>query len=760
MNPSWRKEVAAVSLAIASSIVGTLGLAMVSRAQSAQMPASSPNAQVITAANPPIEIAGFSSSRAATEAQLEQKFLSIPDAARAESDLRHLTSAPHVAGTEASHRVAEWLRDQYRSYGFDAEIVTYSVWLPAPREIKLELVKPKRENIDSPEPSVPGDLDSWNKHATPAYNAYSPSGDITAAVVYVNYGMADDYRELARLGISVEGKIAIARYGRGYRGIKAVLAEQHHAAGLILYSDPQDDGFAAGDTFPDGPWRPLGGIQRGSILYTQIYPGDPLTPATASLPGVKRISPTDAASVPRIPTLPISAQDASTILKDLDGRHVPRNWQGSLPFTYHIGAGRVRVHMKITMDYRQRPLYDVIATLHGSLDDQWVIVGNHHDAWVYGAADPNSGTASLLETARALGELVHSGWHPRRTIMICNWDGEEPGLLGSTEWVEQHREELQSKAVAYVNTDVGVSGANFTASASPSLSNLIRAAARRVPDPNTGESVYDAWAQHSASGRTELSGIARQTPGARTPGEAPVGALGSGSDYSPFFDFAGIPAIDIAFTGDYGVYHSLYDDFYWMKHFGDPSFAYHVALARVLGLLALRLDDAGVLPFDYSTYSSDISRAADELASRVSQDPSESAALQPVLEAAEQLSRASSNEAMALGALDGSPIDPTLAKRLSLALADVEQAFLDPDGLAGRPWYKHTIFAPGSYTGYAAEALPGIAEAIDRNDLATLRAESNHTANAMLRAAARLDQITHMAQPASEPFPTPPSGRE
>lgn len=710
--------------------------------------------------NQPIEIEGFTPTRSAAELRLERKFLAFPEAARAESDLRYLTSTPHLAGTENSRRVAEWLRDQYRNYGFDAEIATYNVWLPMPREIKLEMVKPKHENLEAPEPPIPGDLDSWIKHPTPAYNSYSPSGDVTAPVVYANYGMTEDYRELARLGISVSGKIVIARYGRGYRGVKALLAEQHHAAGLILYSDPQDDGFAAGDTFPEGPWRPLGGIQRGSILYTQIYPGDPLTPSLNSMAGTKRIPAGDAASLPRIPTLPISAEEAAVILKDLDGRHVPRNWQGALPFTYHLGGGHVRVHMKIAMDYRMRPLYDVIATLHGSLDDQWVIVGNHHDAWVYGAADPNSGTASLLETARSLGELVGSGWHPRRTIVICNWDGEEPGLLGSTEWVEQHRADLQSKAVAYVNTDVGVSGPNFTASATPSLSDLIRAVTREVPDPNTGSSVYDAWVEHSASGRTELSGIARQSPGARTSGEAPVGTLGSGSDYSPFFDFAGIPAIDIAFAGDYGVYHSLYDDFYWMQHFGDPSFAYHVALARVLGILTLRLDEAGVLPYDYSIYASDISRAADELASRVSQDANESAALQPVLDAAEQLSEASSREAMAVGAFDAGPANPVLANRLSLALADVEQCFLNSSGLQGRPWYKHTLFAPGTYSGYAAETLPGVTEAINRNDIVALRTESRAAAEAMLRAAASLDRIARMAQPGSAPVFVPPSGRE
>lgn len=754
MNPWWRRSLARFSSAIVALLLATLTSAAFGRAQDA------PAAPRSDTSHHPVEIAGFGPARAVTEAQVEQKFLALPDASRAESNLRHLTSSPHLAGTEASHRVAEWLRDQYRSYGFDADIVTYSVWLPMPREIKLELLKPKRQNLALPEPPIPGDLDTWNKHVTPAYNAYSPSGDVTAPVVYVNYGLAEDYRELARLGISVDGKIVIARYGRGYRGIKAVLAEQHHASALILYSDPQDDGYAAGDTFPDGPWRPLGGIQRGSILYTQIYPGDPLTPSAPSVPGTKRILPADAASLPRIPTLPISAQDAASILKDLDGHHVPRNWQGALPFTYHIGSGHVRVHMKLVMDYRQRPLYDVIAKLHGSLDDQWVILGNHHDAWVYGAADPNSGTASLLETARSLGELVRSGWRPRRTIVICNWDGEEPGLLGSTEWVEQHRAELQSKAVAYINTDVGVTGPNFTASASPSLNDLIRAATRQVPDPDTGETVYDAWSEHSATGRTELSGVARQAPRARTHGEAPVGALGSGSDYSPFFDFAGIPAVDIAFTGDYGVYHSLYDDFFWMKHFGDPKFEYHVALARVLGILALRLDEAGILPFDYSIYSSEISREADDLASRASQNQEYSAALQPVLDAAGQLSEASSHEAMAVGSLEGVPIDLALANRLSLALADVEQCFLNPDGLVGRPWYKHMIFAPGTYTGYSAEALPGITEAIDHHDLSTLRTESDATARVLLNAAERLDQIAQMAQNSSAPPPVPLSGRE
>jgi len=755
MNPWWRKKLAPFSLALPCLLLGACLLALSGSAQEAQS-SSAANAAAVQ----PVEIAGFASARAAAEEQLEQQFLAIPNAARAESNLRHLTSVPHLAGTEASHRVAEWLRDQYRSFGFDAEIASYNVWLPMPREIKLEMIKPKHEKLANPEPPVPGDPTSYDRRATPGYNTYSPSGDITAPVIYVNYGMLHDYRQLDRMGVSVKGRIVLARYGRCYRGIKAKLAEEHHAAGLILYSDPQDDGYAVGDTFPNGPWRPLDGIQRGSILYTQLYPGDPLTPGTASVPGAKRISPADAASLPRIPTMPISAADASVILRSMSGHHVPRDWQGALPFTYHVGAGRVRLHMTLLMNYRQRPIYDVIAKLHGSLDNQWVILGNHHDAWVYGAADPNSGTASLLETARALGELVRSGWTPRRTIVICNWDGEEPGLLGSTEWVEQHRAELQSKAIAYINTDVGVSGPNFAASASPSLNDLIRAATRQVPDPNTGETVYDAWSEHSDGGRAQLSGLGQQNPDERSSGDAAIGALGSGSDYSSFFDFAGIPSIDLAFSGDYGVYHSLYDDFYWMKHFGDPTFAYHVTLARVLGVLALRLDEAGVVPFDYSIYSSQVSLAADRLANRVSQDSDESAALQPVLDAAAKFSDASSQESMAVGALDGQPIEPALANRLSLELADVEQSFLDPDGLIGRPWYKHTIFAPGTYAGYSAEILPGVTEAIDNHDLAQLRIESDALAQALLRASASLDRIARLAQNSQAPPPQPFSGRE
>jgi N-acetylated-alpha-linked acidic dipeptidase len=699
------------------------------------------------------EIPGFLPAHAETERQLEREFRLIPDAAHAESDLRHVTSEPHMAGTEASHRVAEWLRDQYQSFGFDAEIVTYSAWLPQPREVELELVKPVRKALATPEAPYDGDRDTYDERAVRGFNVYSPSGEVTAPVVYANYGMPDDYRELASLGVSVEGKILLVRYGDGYRGIKAKLAEEHKAVGLIIYSDPEEDGYAAGDPYPQGPWRPMSGIQRGSIVYTQLYPGDPLTPGVAAVPGARRLAPADAVDLPRIPTMPINAQDAAVILGSLRGKHVPRGWQGGLPFTYHVGPGDAQVHMKLVMDYAQRPLYDVIATLHGTSDDQWVMLGNHHDAWVFGAADPGSGTAAMLEIGRALGEMVRSGWKPRRTIVICHWDGEEPGLLGSTEWVEANRAELQAKAIAYINTDVGVAGPDFAASATPSLKELVRAATRDVADPDTGDSVYDAWSRTTSNVRDkqQVSEAGRQAARAEGPARVPVGDLGAGSDFSPFFDYAGIPSIDMGFGGDYGVYHSLYDDFYWMKHFGDPTFGYHVALARILGTIALRLDEADILPFDYAAYAAAIERNVTYLVTQAAREPDEAGSLKPVEEAAAQFTASAVRAADALRMISATPLDPANAEKINRALPGIEQALLVPAGLAGRPWFKHTVYAPGSYAGYAAEVMPGVSEALDRNDLPTLRQETDSLSAALLRASVRLDEITRLAREAPSP---------
>ena len=690
--------------------------------------------------------------RTANEGALEQQLQSIPSAAKAESNLRRLTSEPHMAGTDADHRVAEWLRDQYQSYGFDAQIVTYNAWLPLPRELKLELTAPERKTLGTPEQPFEEDPDTYNPKIVPGFNTYSPSGDVTAPIVYANYGMPDDYRELEALGVNVEGKIVIARYGQGFRGIKTKVAEEHKAAGLIIYSDPQDDGYTIGDTFPKGPWRPISGIQRGSILYTQIYPGDPLTPGVQMPSGEKHVAPDAAPTLAHIPTMPINAKDAEVILSNLGGKHVPRGWQGGLPFTYHLGAGDARVHMKIAMDYQPRPIYDVIAKLRGSNDNEWVILGNHHDAWVFGAADPGSGTASMLEAARSLGELVRSGWKPRRTILMCEWDAEEPGLIGSTLWVEENRAELQAKAVAYINTDVGVTGPNFSAASTPSLKTFVRDVTREVEDPNTKRSVYDSWRGHLVRSG-EDAGTARRNWKGEGAGEAPLGALGAGSDFSPFFDYAGIPSVDIGFGGDYGVYHSLYDDFYWMKHFGDPTFSYHAALARILGTIALRLDEADVLPFDYSTYAAEITRMESDLLSRASPQAGELATLKPVSEATTEFSVAATHATTALRELGSTSLDPATVRELNHALVSVEQGFLEEAGLAGRPWFKHTVYAPGSYAGYAAELMPGVNESLDRKDSATLRIEADSLAAALRRAANRLDTVARLAHEAAVAAP-------
>jgi N-acetylated-alpha-linked acidic dipeptidase len=694
-------------------------------------------------------ILGFAPGRVAQELQLEANFKKIPDAGHAENNLRHLTSEPHMAGTEASHRVADWLRDQYRSFGFDAEIVSYTAWMPRPREVRLELTKPQTKILATPEQPIAGDKATQDKRIVSAFNSYSPSGDITAPVVYVNYGTRGDYDQLAAFGVNVEGKIVIARYGRGYRGIKVKIAEEHKAAGVILYSDPQEDGAAVGPTYPNGPWRPITGIQRGSIIYTQIYPGDPLTPGVAATPSAARLSPADAPSLPHIPTMPINAQDAAAILGSLTGTQAPAAWQGGLPLTYHVGPGASEVHMKLVMDYQERPLYDVIAKLHGTDDGQWVILGNHHDAWVYGAADPNSGTASLLEMARALGTLAKSGWKPRRTIVICQWDGEEQGLLGSTEWVEGNVSELQQKAVAYINTDIGVDGSNFEAAAVPSLKDLVRDVTRAVEDPKTGQSVQEAWEDHVNRERKNASGTARESPPSDPSGKLPLSALGSGSDYSAFLDHAGIPSIDLGFTGPYGVYHSVYDDFDWMKHFGDPTFSYHAALARVLGTLALRLDEADILPFNYPAYALEIEHAATDVYAKVA-DQADQDALEPTLDAAAHLSASAHRASEALRQISDAPLDPAQEDQINHALASVEQALLAPNGLVGRPWFKHTIFAPGSYDGYAATLIPGENDALLRGDSTALRREAESLSAALLRASARLDEIAQMAREAAQ----------
>ena len=686
------------------------------------------------------KIRGFSAARAAGEIELEAKFQRVPDSAHTETDLRQLTSEPHMAGSEAGKRVAEWLRDQYRSYGFDTQIVTYDAYLPRPREVELELLAPEKVTLATPEPPMIQDSSGGTEQMSPVANDYSASGDVTAPVIYVNYGTEADYRALDSLGVSAKGKIVLARYGRGYRGVKAKLAEDRGAVGLVIYSDPADDGSSSGPVFPDGPWRPLDGVQRGSILYTEIRPGDPLV---ADSPEEKRIAAADAPSLPHIPAIPISARDASAILVRLGRTRVPVGWQGGFPFAYQIGPGEAKLHLKVTMDQSQRPIYDVIAKLHGASDNEWVMVGNHHDAWVYGAADPGSGTTATLEMARGLGELVRSGWTPRRTIVICQWDAEEPGLVGSTDWVEANRAELQAKAIAYINTDVGVTGSSFSGSAVPSLKDLVRDATKQVTDPQTGQNVYGAWRDRVGLSSDVLAGSVLNGPPIRRPA---VAALGAGSDFSPFLDYAGIPSVDVSFTGDYGVYHSRYDDFYWMQHFGDPGFTYEPALARVMGILTLRLEEADVLPFDYTIYASEIARAEDELSSRASTLAGAGAILRRAADATGEFSEAATRAEDALTDFSDSTATEYTINR---DLVEVEESFLAPGGLGGRPWFKHTIFAPGSETGYAAETLPGLTEALQHHDLAALQHETDSLTAALHRASARLNDAASLARGAA-----------
>lgn len=674
-------------------------------------------------------IRGFASARVAPQRALEQKLQRLPTAEAAERHLRFLTAEPHMVGTDGSRRVAEYVRDQLRAYGFEAGLVRYTAWLPHPRELKLELVAPERKSLATQEDPIAEDKDTSNPRIVPGFNAYSPSGEAAAQVVHANYGQPEDFRRLAEMGVSVEGRIVLARYGRNFRGVKARVAEEYKAAGLLIYSDPADDGYVAGDAYPRGPWRPMGGIQRGSILYTFQYPGDPLTPEAAATESAKRLDPAKAKSLPRILTMPISARDAQEILKHLNGPRI-REWQGGLPLTYHVGPGNARVRMKVAMDYQQRPLYNVVARLRGQNDNEWVVMGNHHDAWVFGAVDPSSGTAVMLETARALGELVRAGWKPRRTILLCAWDGEETGLLGSTEWVEENIEELRRKAVAYFNLDSAVSGPNFGASATPSLREFVRNVTREVPGTREGMSIYDAWRDRIRRAQQE----SRERPRR----EVPLGNLGAGSDFTPFYHFGGIPSFDMGSSGDYGVYHSMYDSFQWMKKFGDPNFQMHATMARIAGIALVRLADADVLPFDYEEYSEELLRYAADLEAAVKSRGEGKLALDELRDAVAAFAASAGRANRALSAAAGSDT-------LNRALVLVEQDLLAPAGLSDRFWYKHTVVAPGAYAGYAAVLFPGVREPLDRGDWETARRELAVLVAALRRATARLGEVAALA---------------
>ena len=704
----------------------------------AQLPAQSANIAPPTATSTVFGYRDFS-----REQQAEQKFLAVPDAKLAEEHLRTLTAAPHLAGTPEDRKTAEYVAQKFREAGLKTQIVEYKVWLNYPAEISMDVVAPPAAQHHGPQrEQVSADPFQADPRVVMPYNSGSPSGDVEAEVVYANYGRPEDFKKLDELKIDVRGKIVLVRYGENYRGVKSFVSQEHGAAGVLIYSDPMDDGYFKGDKYPDGPWRPDSGVQRGSINYIFMFPGDPTTPGVAStpdLPDAKRTPPESSPALPKIPTMPISYADAQPILQNLAGPDSPRAWQGGLPFTYHVGPGPARVKMHLKQDYRYRSIWDVIGEIPGAeLPQERVVAGNHRDAWVYGAVDPNSGTAAMLETVHGLGALLKSGWKPRRTIVIGSWDAEEQGLMGSTEWAEQHAQEM-SNAVAYFNMDVAVAGQKFGASSVPSLKQFIRDLSKDVPAPD-GRPLYQVWKEQKEKEKENKDTAI--TSGMRRPvvetSDVPVGDLGSGSDYTAFLQHLGVPATDITSSGDYGVYHSVFDNFNWFTKFADPTFVYEQQMARVFGVEAMRMADTDVLPYDYETYGKEIEAYLDGAQKKAAKNLAAQAPdFSQAVAAAHRFTAAGAGIAV-------KQKDPTAdAAKLNAALLNAEHAFILADGLPDRPWFRHAIYAPGKYTGYAAVVVPGVNEAIDANDpnralsqLAALTAALNRAAGT-LEAAAR-----------------------
>jgi len=666
-----------------------------------------------------------------TQAQIEEKFLAVPDAKLAGEHLKILTAEPHMASSPEDQKTAEYVAARFRAAGLETEIVPYRVLMNQPKVVKVEAYDPSGKLLMSgpTREHVDGDPYQDDPRVVMPFNGSSGSGDVTGEVVYANYGRLEDFDKLAEQHIDLHGKIVLVRYGANFRGVKVYIAEQRGAVGVLIYSDPQDDGFSKGDAYPTGPRRPETGVQRGSVQYLFKYPGDPETPGVAStpdLPDSARISPEG--NQPHIISIPISYHDASPILQALKGPGVPQGWQGALGYRYHEGPGGVTVHLVSVQDYQRRTIWDVIGTVKGSQDqDNWVVVGNHRDAWVYGAVDPNSGTASMLESVHGVGTLLKQGWRPKRTIVFCSWDAEEEGLIGSTEWVEQHAKTLEN-AVAYFNVDVAVSGPDFSASAVPSLKQFVRELTRSVPSP-LGETVYDQWRIERGEGNQHRMSNAP----ADAADEVHVGDLGSGSDFTPFLQHVGVPSTDIGSNGSYGVYHSVFDNYAWYVQNADPHFLYLQEMARVLGLEALRMADADVLPYDYVTYAREISayieaakHKADELhVGGLNFGPAEAAAgrLATAAEKAHALEAAPSGD----------------LNKLNQTLRATETALITQAGLSNRPWFRHTIYAPGEYTGYAAVVIPGVNEAIDAKDSPRAAQQLTVLTQALDRAAQTLD---------------------
>jgi N-acetylated-alpha-linked acidic dipeptidase len=697
---------------------------------------------------------GYSSPSAVTEREWENKFRAIPDPAAMRASMERLAAHPHHVGSPYDKDNAQWILAKLKEFGLDAQIESFDVLFPTPKERALEMTEPTRFTARIEEPTVAVDPTSGqHDEQLPTYNAYSIDGDVTAPLVYVNYGIPADYEALERMGISVKGAIVIARYGESWRGIKPKVAAEHGAVGCLIYSDPRDDGNQAGDTFPAGPMRPKDGVQRGSVMDMPVYPGDPLTPGVGATKDAKRLPLSEVTTLTKIPVMPISYADAQPLLAALKGKDAPPMWRGGLPITYHIGPGPAKVHLKLKFNWDIKPLYDVIARIPGSaFPDEWIIRGNHHDGWVNGAEDPISGTGPELEEARALGMLLRQGWKPKRTIILCFWDGEEPGLLGSTEWAETHADELRRKAVVYINSD-GNGRGELGMEGSHTLEKFINEVARDIQDPEAGVSVWKRL-QAFRLANPPANVPPQQRQEARNRPDLRLGALGSGSDYTAFLDHVGIASLNLGFGGEDkgGIYHSIYDDFYWYTHFSDTTFVYGRALAQTVGTAVMRLADAELLPLDFTDFSDTIRHYIDEVQKlardkhdeivernrsidegvfqaiidpRSPMTPPAKENVPPFLNfaplengfAALQRVAQQYDEVLAKAAANGgAALARASLKDVNARLLMVERALTLKEGLPNRPWFQHEIYAPGFYTGYGVKTLPAVRESIEQKD--------------------------------------------
>ncbi|HMF09853.1 MAG TPA: transferrin receptor-like dimerization domain-containing protein [Thermoanaerobaculia bacterium] len=727
----------------------------------------------------PAPLQGFASQSSAAERGWEEKFRALPSPENQREWMRRLSARPHHVGSPYDKENAEWILGKFREFGWEASIETFEVLFPTPKERLVEMTAPRRFTAKLEEPALPIDPTSGQKsEQLPTYNAYSVDGDVTAPLVFVNYGLPKDYEELERFGVSVKGAIVIAKYGNSWRGIKPKVAAEHGAVGCLIYSDPADDGYFVDDIFPEGPMRPPAGVQRGSVMdFASSSPGDPLTPGIGATRDAKRLSVGEAASLTKIPVQPISYGDAQALLSALKGPMAPRQWRGALPIPYHLGPGPATIHLKLAFHWDLRPVYDVVARLTGShAPQEWVVRGNHHDAWVNGAEDPISGQVAMLEEARALGLLVKQGWKPRRTIVYCAWDGEEPMLLGSTEWAETHAAELQEHAVVYVNTD-GNGRGYLEAEGSHTLERFVSGVARDIADPETKLNVLERRRLHdiAQAKNDEDRKRLRETSDVR------LDALGSGTDYTTFVDHLGIASLNLAYTGedDGGIYHSIYDDFYWFTHFSDHEFVYGRALSQTVGTAVMRLADADLLPFEFrgladavALYLQELEKLAkdrrDEIAERNRQleegvfaadnDPRRPMVapareeappflnFAPLANASENLARSARRYEKALARIDPAQVPAETLRAWNERLGQSESRLTSAAGLPRRPWYKHMLYAPGVYTGYAPKTMPGVREAIEGKRFDEANTEIQRLAGVLESETALIDGLAENAE--------------